>query len=721
MRAIWKFLIKIFLKTLYKMRFRMESLEEALESGERTLLAPHHASYIDPVLFGIFSPGSPVVVISPALARKKWFKWFSGCFEYVVVNLNDAAAFKQINDIWKTRSFVVLFPEIEPTTSGIMMECSETAAAAMSNSGAIIVPARAVNTQFTHFSRMGGRLQKRISPKVTLFCGEARKISVNSGSSKERRRAFALRLDSALMDMMAETIWDKKPIFDTLLEQRALWGPRHIVGMEPDGSVIDWNGFLTRIFIVSAIVEKISRAGERVGIMLPNSTMTLAAIIGSQRAGREPAMINYSMGSRSLLLACGVARVGRIVTSSRFVAEGKFTSLVEAFETAGIKITYIEDAVSDFSKAQMFFCFLRAIFARPAPNPEKAAADTALVLFTSGSEGTPKPVALSHLNIQANTAQVRSVLDFYSSDVMLAVMPMFHSFGLCTGAFMPLSTGMAVAFYPTPLHYKKIPQYARETKSSIILGTNSFLAGYAKNAGDFDFFEARYVICGGDKLKESTVKLWIEKFGVRILEGYGVTEASPVVGVNRIGHYKFGSIGKPLPCVRVSLAPVEGVKDAGRLLLRGPNIMKGYILRDGAILPPGENGYDTGDIVSIDDDGFMTIEGRAKRFAKIGGEMVSLSYIEDAVQEVWPDDAQAVVSIPEENKGEIIVLLTEHPYPDREYLRAKLIAKGLPELSIPKKVICVESIPKIGVGKIDYQSAVKLAIEHEPAKNDEEE
>jgi acyl-[acyl-carrier-protein]-phospholipid O-acyltransferase/long-chain-fatty-acid--[acyl-carrier-protein] ligase len=454
--------------------------------------------------------------------------------------------------------------------------------------------------------------------------------------------------------------------------------------------------------------------------MLPNSTMTLAAIVGTQRAGREPAMMNYSMGARSSLLACEAAGVKRIVTSSRFVAEGKFTNLVEAFESAGLKITYIEDAVSEFSRTRMFFLFLEAIFAKPAPNAMEAAENTALVLFTSGSEGTPKPVALSHLNIQANTAQVRSTLDFYLSDVMLAVMPMFHSFGLCTGAFMPLSAGMPIAFYPTPLHYKKIPQYARDTGSTIILGTNSFLAGYAKNADEFDFFEARYVICGGDKLKEGTSRLWMEKFGVRILEGYGVTEASPVVGVNRVGHYKFGSIGKPLPCVQVSLAPVEGVKGAGRLLLRGPNIMKGYIQRDGSMLPPDENGYDTGDIVSIDGDGFMTIEGRAKRFAKIGGEMISLSYIENAVQEVWPDYAQAVVSVPEESKGEVIVLLTENPSPDRERLRTELIAKGLSELFIPKRIIHLESIPKIGVGKIDYQNAAKLAAEDMPSKNEEE-
>jgi acyl-[acyl-carrier-protein]-phospholipid O-acyltransferase/long-chain-fatty-acid--[acyl-carrier-protein] ligase len=709
---VWKFFVRLFFKLLYGLDVRMESVAGALASGERVLLTPHHASYIDPVLFGLFSPGRPIVVISPSLARMKWFGRVSGCFEYVVVDQNDAAALKQIDDLWRRSSFVVLFPEPEPTTNGILMKLSESVVAAVAKSGALVIPARATNTQFTRFSRMEGRLPRRVAPRVTLFCGEAVKILDSASGSKERRREAMLRLEDAMRDVMAESIWDKKPIFDTLLDQRAFWGRRRVMILEPDGSKMNWDGFITRIFIMESVIGGISSRGDRVGIMLPNTAITLAAIIAAQHSGREPAMLNYSMGARSLTVACGIAGVSRMLTSRRFVAEGKFAPLVESLEDAGIKAVYVEDAVGSLSLRKKLGCLFSAFFASPTPDAGNAARDTALVLFTSGSEGAPKPVALSHLNIQANTAQVRTTLDFFETDVMLDVMPMFHSFGLCTGTFMPLSAGMPIAFYPTPLHYKKIPQYAYETRSTILLGTNAFLAGYAKNADVFDFFDMRYVVCGGDKLKESTAKLWVEKFGVRILEGYGVTEASPVVGVNRLGRYKFGSIGKPLPCVRASLEPVEGVSGAGRLVISGPNIMRGYIQADGSILPPG-GGYDTGDIVSIDESGFITIEGRARRFAKIGGEMVSLAQIESAVQEVWPDEAQAVVSVPDEGRGEIIVLLSERASADREELRAALIRMGLPELVIPKKIIKTDSIPRIGVGKIDYQGAVKLAREGE--------
>jgi acyl-[acyl-carrier-protein]-phospholipid O-acyltransferase/long-chain-fatty-acid--[acyl-carrier-protein] ligase len=709
---LWRFLAKVFFRIAYRIDVRAESLELALANGGRVILAPHYASFIDPVLFGMFLPGRPTVVVSPSLARQKWFGRVKGCFDHAVIDLNDAASLKRIDDLWKATSFIVLFPEPEPTTNGLLMKLSEAAVAVIQSSKATVIAARALNTQYTRFSRMGERLARHRFPKVSLFCGEARKISDEiSGDAKSRRGKTALALDVMMMDVMAESVWDKKPIFDTLLEQRAFWGPKRVMAMEPDGSRIDWNGFITRIFLIERIIGKIHKEGDIVGIMLPNSLMTLASIIGCQHAGKIPAMLNYSMGARSLIAACGVAKVRVMLTSRRFVEEGKFGPLVSTLSDAGIAPFYLEDEVKRVGAIEKIGCLLSSIFASPTPNAGEAAKKIAVVLFTSGSEGTPKPVALSHLNIQANTAQVRSTLDFFMTDVMLDVMPMFHSFGLCTGTIMPLSTGMPIAFYPTPLHYKKIPQYAYETRSTILLGTNAFLAGYAKNADAFDFFEIKYVICGGDKLKENTVKLWMEKFGKRVLEGYGVTECSPVVGVNKPGYAKFGSIGRPLPCVRPSLLPVEGVARGGRLVIKGPNLMMGYIQADGSILQPPAEGYDTGDIVSIDEDGFITIEGRARRFAKIGGEMVSLAQIEAAVQEVWPDEQHAIVSVPDENRGEVIVLLTERPSPDREELRAGLAAMGLPELVIPKRIVCAESIPRIGVGKTDYESALRLAKE----------
>ncbi|MDR1472910.1 MAG: AMP-binding protein [Synergistaceae bacterium] len=707
---MWAFVMKIFLRALYRIEIELDTLTRALASSERVVLIPHHASYIDPVLFGMFSPERPLVAISPSLARKRWFRYFKGCFRYEVVDQSDPMALKRFDRLCKETRLLVVFPEPEPTTNGILMKVSDSVVEALDRNGALVVPARACNTQFTPFSRMGGRLARALAPKVTLLSGEAERMG--DGGLKEpaeNRYTARRRIERMLADTMMLGIWDRKPLFDTMLEQRRLWGGKHVMAIEPDGSRITWDEFMVRVSLLQRIVEGMSSPGERIGIMLPNTLIALASIIGAQHADREPAMINYSMGARSLKAACGIAKVRQIVTSRKFVEEGKFQALTDELSGDGIGIRYLEDCVSALGTARKLAIALSARFASPTPGARRYAERTAVVLFTSGSEGTPKPVALSHLNIQANTAQVRSTLDFNSRDVMVDVMPMFHSFGLCTGTIMPLSAGMPVAFYPTPLHYKKIPQYSYEARGTVLLGTNAFLAGYAKNADPLDFFEMRYVICGGDKLRDSTSDIWLQKFGIQVLEGYGVTECSPVVGVNRLGRNVPGSIGLPLPCVRTGLKPVEGVEGAGRLVVRGPNVMKGYIQADGTIIPPPEDGYDTGDIVSIDNEGFMTIRGRVKRFAKIGGEMVSLAQVEEAIQEVWPDDIHAVVSVPDEGRGEMIVLLTERESPDREELRAALSGKGLPELALPKKIIATDSMPKIGVGKIDYQGAARMA------------
>ncbi len=512
---------KLYLDLNYKPEIRMESLARA--EGGKVVVAPHYASYLDPILFGVYAPGNPLVVVPPSLTRQKWFGRFRDCFRHVEVDLNDPFALKHLTQLIEENDYLVVFPEPEPTTSGLLQKLSDAVITALEKTGVTVVPARACNTQFTKYSRMGERLAAKKTPRIVLFSWEPQKLGA-SGDDRTARGKAHLQLEQMLMDTMMQGLWDKKPIFDTLLDMRRLWGGKHIMGIEPDGTRTDWNSFILLVKLVSRIVQTITEPEERLGIMLPNTAMTLASIIGTQHADRVPAMINYSMGSRALLAAAPIARIKTIVTSRRFVDEGKFQPLVDALSNGDLKIVYLEDLIGNIPKSQLLHIALSALFAKPTPDAEERAKRTALVLFTSGSEGTPKVVALSHLNIQANTAQVRTTLEFFKTDVLMAVLPMFHSFGLCTGTFMPLSTGMAIAFYPTPLHYKKIPQFSYEAKGTILLGTNAFLAGYAKNGDPFDFFEMRRVICGGDKLRESTARLWYDKYGVRVQEGYGVTE-----------------------------------------------------------------------------------------------------------------------------------------------------------------------------------------------------
>jgi len=335
---------------------------------------------------------------------------------------------------------------------------------------------------------------------------------------------------------------------------------------------------------------------------------------------------------------------------------------------------------------------------------------TAVILFTSGTEGVPKAVALSHENLQANRSQMSARVDFGARDIAFNALPMFHCFGLMAGCVLTTLAGVRTFFYPSPLHYRVIPEVIYDIGATIMFGTDTFLNGYAKFADPYDFYSIRYTFAGAEKLKPETRKLWFDKFGVRIFEGYGVTEASPVVAVNTPMHDKPGSVGRLAPKIQHAIIPVEGITDGGKLCIKGPNIMKGYIFVDnpGIIVPPsveklGEGWYDTGDIVSIDDEGYVKILGRAKRFAKIAGEMVSLALVEDVASKIDNKVIHAAVHIEDEKKGERIILFTESSKIDRESFTKTVRELGLTELLIPGDIRNVNEVPILSTGKINYR------------------
>ena len=336
-----------------------------------------------------------------------------------------------------------------------------------------------------------------------------------------------------------------------------------------------------------------------------------------------------------------------------------------------------------------------------------------MVLFTSGSEGVPKGVELTHRNLLSNIRQMLSVIDLQDWDRLLNAMPGFHSFGLTVGMLLPLVRGLFIFLYPSPLHLRLIPNILYLTDSTVLLGTNTFLAGYARRAHPMDFRTLRYLIAAAEKLQDHTIQLWTRQFGVRPLEGYGATECSPAVSVNTPLGFKAGTAGRLLPGIEYRLEPVEGVAEGGRLHVRGPNVMRGYLNKEANEKFKAHGGwYDTGDIAKVDADGFITILGRLKRFAKISGEMVSLTAVEEALAGAFPHFGQrlqiAVISRPDSDKGEALIAVSNEPKLTLQDLRGAIHARGLPNLAVPRELKHIKELPKLGTGKVNHRELEKL-------------
>lgn len=436
---------------------------------------------------------------------------------------------------------------------------------------------------------------------------------------------------------------------------------------------------------------------------------------------RIPAMLNFSAGNRNVLLACKTAQIKRVYTSKRFVHLGGLESMIEVLVQNSIKIIYLEDVkakINGFHKLKgllaakfpaLYYRFTNRIKKRDYADCAKK---PSVILFTSGSEGVPKGVVLSHANIQANRFQLMARVSFLPLDRVFNSLPMFHAFGLTTATLLPVVCGMRVFMYPSPLHYKIIPELCYDIDATILFGTDTFLFNYGKYAHPYDFYSIRYVFAGAEKIRKETHQMWEQKFGIRIFEGYGTTETTPVLTMNTPMQYKMGTVGRLLPGIRYRLQAVDGINDGAKLQVSGENKMLGYIFADGpGKIVAAEEFYDTGDIVTMDEEGYITIKGRAKRFAKIAGEMISLSAVEEAIRLLWPEYQHGIVSKPDVKKGEQIVLVTNYKEAEASAILLHFRAIGFAEISLPRKIIYLEQLPVLGSGKTDYLSMQNLVTD----------
>ncbi len=691
----------------------VRGLENYKAAGDRVVIVANHQSYLDACLIAACLPDSPTFAIHSAQAAKWYFKPFLAAVQTFPVDVQSPYSVKRMVEAVRDRGRkLMIFPEGRMTRTGALMKIYEGAAMVADKSQAKVVPICIEGLQFSRLGRMRGRLRLRWFPRLRVSILPPVTLAPPHGEdlTPRQRREVAGR---ALQDVMVNAAFVSKEIdkslFTALLDARDRFGGRTIVAEDIERVPIGYDRIVVGSAALGRALSAVAPGETYVALMMPNAAASVVTFMGMQAFGVVPCLLNVSAGAAAMLSACRTAGVRSVISSRTFVEKGRLTKVVERMADE-VRFVWLEDVRASIGLRAKLRAKWDARWARRLPGAVTEPDAPAVVLFTSGSEGAPKGVVLSHRNLLANCAQVASVIDFSGGDIVFNAMPMFHAFGLTGGTILPLISGVRTFHYPSPLHYRIVPALIYDTDATICFGTDTFLNGWARYAHPYDFYAMRYIFSGAEKVREKTRHLFADRFGVRVLEGYGATETSPVLALNTAMHCRPGTVGRFLPGIEWRLEPIAGIDTGGRLHVRGPNVMLGY-LRDsapGVLEPPEDGWYDTGDIVTVDAAGFVTIAGRAKRFAKIGGEMVSMAAAEALVDALWPEAQHAVVSVPDPRKGEALLLVTTRQNADGREILAAARARMIPEIMVPRAVLCVPSVPLLGTGKVDYPTLQRL-------------
>jgi acyl-[acyl-carrier-protein]-phospholipid O-acyltransferase/long-chain-fatty-acid--[acyl-carrier-protein] ligase len=697
-------------REVFRFFFRLEvtGLENIPGPDQRVVIAPNHMSLLDGPLLHSVLPKEAAFAVNRQIAENWWVKPFLRVINAHLLEPTKPLAARTLVNAVKGGETIVIFPEGRITVTGSLMKAYDGAAMIADRADAWVVPVRIEGLERSPLSYLRKtQIKKALFPKVRVTFLPPRKLNVDPAlKGKTRRQAAGLALQDIMIDTAVETANCDQTLFAALVDAKRTRDTGRPAVADPLGSKLSYAKLILGAQVLGRKLQGFAPPGAAVGVMLPNSVGVAVTFFALQSIGRVPAMINFSSGAVSVRAACRAAKVSVVLTSRAFVEKARLTELVRAIAET-VHIVYLEDLRERISLGDK----VAGLIAGGRQRVARKADDPAVILFTSGSEGNPKGVVLSHRNVLANVAQCLARVDANGEDLVFNVLPVFHSFGLTGGLMMPLIGGIPVYLYPSPLHYRIVPELIYDSGATIVFGTNTFLAGYARAAHPYDLRSVRLVVAGAEAVKDDVRTTYMNKFGVRILEGYGVTETAPVLAMNTPIANRPGTVGRLSPLMQARLEPVAGVPEGGRLVVKGPNVMLGYYRAEnpGVLEPLPDGWYDTGDIVTIDAQGFIRIQGRVKRFAKIAGEMISLAAVEALAAQAAPGKDFAVVAVPDARKGEHTVLLTTDSALTRETFSRYARAKGAPELMVPSEILVVDKLPVLGTGKADYVAATALA------------
>ena len=717
MKWLFKSFVRLMLKILYRVEIKgLENYHAVDQQKQPLLIVANHVSLLDGPLIELFVPGETTFMVGENHAKRWYGKAVLYFSHFFTVNMTSPYAAKHMISELKQGKQCMIFPEGRITTTGGLMKVYEGTAMVAEKTGAAILPIYIQGAELSKLSYLNGQFFSYIKqicfPKVTLTILPPQEMVTAKGlKGHQKHRSLKQQIFTLMRNLSYYGQVSDKTLFKALLHSKNTYHAKDICIEDINDQSLSLKKLVIAATVLGKQLHKLLGDEKRVGLMLPNVAGMPATFFALQAYAHVPAMINFTAGLKAMKSACETAELQTIITSKKFVEVFELQPIIEEMQPK-VRFIYLEDVRELIGLPQK----LAGLFKNKnsLSGVKKAANEEAVVLFTSGSEGVPKGVVLSHQNLTSNIEQISSMLTLLPGEKLFNALPTFHSFGLTAGMLWPIFKGAKVFLYPSPLHYGVIPEMAYQVNARLLFGTDTFFSGYARKASAYDFYSVRAMVSGAERLRPETREIYAEKFHTPIFEGYGVTETAPVLSVNIPTAFKNGSVGQFVPDIEHRLEDVPGIDCGGRLFVKGPNVMMGYLMPDnpGVLLPPEDGWHDTGDIVEVDEDGYIWIKGRAKRFAKIGGEMVSLTAVENYINQASPDGHHVVVAVPDERKGERLVLVTDDNGLSRNTITVSAKAHQVADIMIPKTIILVEQVPVLGTGKTNYPEVQKIAEQH---------